>query len=163
MELRRTNTSVIQPTTALLIWACNPEPDVATDLRTTGDSRSETITHYTRRARDFDPNRPFECGEIDVFDLEAIEAGGALEGSCSNDPPGTWLAVAAKIRTESECGEVCVVSDPEALCLFAACANAYFEAGTRSTCEDVSTFVEAMFDTVACRHASRHRPDLTQY
>lgn len=163
MESRRTITSAIQTTAAVLTWGCNPDPAVSTHPRTTGDLRNESTVPDTRRGREFDPNRPFECGEIDVFDLEAIEAGGALEGSCSSDPPGTWLAVAAKIRAESECGDGCVISDPEALCLFAACANAYFEAGARSTCEDVSAIVEAMFDTVACDHASRYRPDLTQY
>jgi hypothetical protein len=111
--------------------------------------------------RDYDPRHPFDCGEIDLFELEAIHAGGALERGCSNDVRGTWLAVAAKMRTEANCGEDCDVDDPELQCVLAECANALFDAGARSTCDDLWPFVEAAVFSDACNRADYYRPTLT--
>lgn len=142
------------------LWACDPLVHESGRPIPAAPDTSHMSARHAARGRDYDPRHPFECGEIDLFDLEAIEAGGALERGCSNDVRGTWLAVAEKMRTEANCGEECAIDDPELQCILAECANALFDAGARSTCEDFSPFVEALVFSDACNRADYYRPAL---
>jgi len=132
-------------------------------MRPKGDDAPQVHERRVGRSRDYDPRRPFECGEIDAYDLEAIESGGALERGCSNEVRGTWLAVADRLRRESDCSDDCAMTAPEAPCAFSECANAYFEAGARSTCDDLSPFLEVRLGGASCSLANYYRPNLNLF
>jgi hypothetical protein len=97
------------------------------------------------------PEPPFACGEVDWYDLEAIQGGGALEATCSVNPAGTWRAVAQRLREDAWCQSAVdrLQADEEAQCAVAACANALFDGGSRSTCDDITPYIEAR-DTGPC-------------
>lgn len=107
---------------ALGLWACGvfpPSASPAVDTATGG---------------------PFECGELDYFDLDALYAGGAIEGRCSDVPVGTWRAVAAHLREHVPCPKLDerVAADPQLACDLAECGNLLLKAAARTSCSDFS-------------------------
>jgi hypothetical protein len=148
---------------ALVLWACGDAAQELARPHPGGEGARQSHERQVGRGRDYDPRRPFECGEIDAFDLEAIESGGALERGCSTEAPGTWVAVADRLRRESDCRDDCAIVDPEAHCAFSECANAYFEAGARSTCDDLSPFLEVRLGGASCNLANYYRPNLNLF
>lgn len=96
----------------------------------------------------------FSCGELDLYDLDAIMSGGAFEGLCSDVPVGTWKQVAADLRAATTCDhQGDYVPDPDEACDIAACANRLMDGAAASTCEDFSAFATAL-QTAECARLS---------
>ena len=88
---------------------------------------------------------PFTCGDVDLYDIDAILSGGALEGKCSDVPIGTWRRIAADLREATRCDHAPdYVPDPDEACDIAACANSLYAGAAASTCDDFTALDEAM-------------------
>ncbi len=83
---------------------------------------------------------PFACGELDFYELDALYAGGAIEGRCSDVPVGTWRTVAAYLREHVPCPKLDerVAADPQLACDLAECGNLLLKAAARTSCSDFS-------------------------
>lgn len=93
----------------------------------------------------------FTCGELDLYDLDAIVSGGAFEGKCTDVPVGTWRRVAADLRAATQCDRGADYEpDPREACDIAGCANSLFAGAAAATCADLTAFAEA-FLAPECR------------
>jgi hypothetical protein len=98
---------------------------------------------------------PFACGDLDFYDLDALYAGGAVEGRCSDVAVGTWRAVAAHLRKHAPCPGSAerIAADPKLACDIAVCGNFLLSLGADVSCSDfahISDFSEntACYDAV---------------
>jgi hypothetical protein len=81
---------------------------------------------------------PFACGDLDFYDLDALYAGGAVEGRCSDVAVGTWRAVAAHLRKHAPCpgSTERIAADPQLACDVAECGNLLLSLGEEGSCSD---------------------------
>jgi hypothetical protein len=81
---------------------------------------------------------PFACGDLDFYDLDALYAGGAVEGRCSDVAVGTWRAVAAHLREHAPCPTAAdrIAADPQLACDIAECGNLLLRLGANGSCAD---------------------------
>jgi hypothetical protein len=100
--------------------------------------------HQPTARRVLPTQAPFACGDLDLYDLDAIMDGGAYEGKCADVPVGTWQQVAADLREATRCDHAPdYVPDPAEACDIAACANNLYEGAAASACDDFTAFNEA--------------------
>jgi hypothetical protein len=94
---------------------------------------------------------PFACGDLDFHDLNALYAGGAVEGMCSDVAVGTWRAVAAHLRKHAPCpgSAELIAADPQLACAIAECGNLLLSLGAKVSCSDFGPVLDVGEDS-AC-------------
>jgi hypothetical protein len=124
---------------------CNP--DVSERSVQRAGAPPPTAKGAIQRGGRPEPTAPFTCGEIDAYDLAAIMGGGPFEERCSDVAEGTWREVAAYLRENAPLDTTePALLDPSFECTLASCANLLFESAARSTCGDVSPYLDGRGD-----------------